>query len=309
MNVQADIFAVTEPFADSPPVDPDASQRGEFEIFCEPEPADDLLADLNVPPTAQRRHWSRRHLAFAAALALSTAVHGAGFATMVYLARHVWRTPPQVRQAAATLGGMAPDADQVNSLGRPPWGAQAKARTAVLPPQIADTWTQDEPFQTAVVNHAAEFFSDDPADNTISAPERSAPIQLPHVAMSPAVVAPAVPAASAEPVATPPRIATRHGNGGNGQTARNGYDERGLAKPDYPADCKRRHQQGLVLLDVEIRPDGTPGAIRVLKDPGFAPLVDAAINAVRESPFEPATENGSPVAGHLSVAYRFVLER
>ena len=68
--------------------------------------------------------------------------------------------------------------------------------------------------------------------------------------------------------------------------------------PNYPDFAKRLGIQGTVVLDVEILIDGTIGAIEVFQSLNSGPggLDEAAIEAVRQWQYRPATNGGNPVA-------------
>jgi periplasmic protein TonB len=101
-----------------------------------------------------------------------------------------------------------------------------------------------------------------------------------------------------------PRIASL-GAAGNGDD----FDERGLPLPEYPAESRLRHEQGLVEVDVEVLPDGSVGQIKLLNDSGLRRLGEAAVEAMhRARKFDPATIGGVPVTGHLIIPFQFVLK-
>lgn len=77
--------------------------------------------------------------------------------------------------------------------------------------------------------------------------------------------------------------------------------------PIYPEAARRARVQGVVVLDVLIMPDGTVGDIRPIR---ILPLgmTDAAIDAVRQWVFKPATLEGKPVAVQYVLTIRFQLE-
>ena len=82
----------------------------------------------------------------------------------------------------------------------------------------------------------------------------------------------------------------------------------GNAPPDYPMSARRRGQEGLVLLDVVLTPGGRPERIDLAKSSGWRSLDRAALEAVERWRFEPAMENGLPVASLLRLPVRFRLE-
>jgi protein TonB len=97
-----------------------------------------------------------------------------------------------------------------------------------------------------------------------------------------------------------------HADGGT-PGVRAGVADHGLAVPSYPPESRRRREQGEVRIEVEVLPDGRIGHLRVLSDPGFPRLVEAALAAIRKSRFTPARENGRPVAATVTVPFHFTL--
>jgi protein TonB len=82
----------------------------------------------------------------------------------------------------------------------------------------------------------------------------------------------------------------------------------GNRKPAYPAEARRRHLEGLVVLQVAVSAHGAPDNVTVLKSSGHALLDDAALAAVRLWRFEPATRGGIAVPAPAEVPVRFRLE-
>ncbi len=75
----------------------------------------------------------------------------------------------------------------------------------------------------------------------------------------------------------------------------------------YPAQAKRRHQQGLVILAVTVSERGRAANVRIKESSGFPLLDEAALAAVRSWSFEPAQVNSVPVASEIEVPVRFSL--
>lgn len=103
------------------------------------------------------------------------------------------------------------------------------------------------------------------------------------------------------------------GDGGTAYSGRPGSPggvrgRRGLARPVYPVESRRRGEQGRVLLDIEVLPDGAVGDVRVAADPGYPRLVAAAVAQVRREHFTPLIEGGSAVPYRLTVPYDFRLQ-
>jgi len=97
----------------------------------------------------------------------------------------------------------------------------------------------------------------------------------------------------AEPAATPPHPITASSAN---------------AKPDYPAEAQRRGWQGRVVLRVDVSPAGSPLSVDVRVSSGHELLDQAALRAVRQWHFVPATQGGAPVVGAVDVPVRFRLE-
>ncbi|CAK9003867.1 Metal-pseudopaline receptor CntO [Durusdinium trenchii] len=72
--------------------------------------------------------------------------------------------------------------------------------------------------------------------------------------------------------------------------------------PRYPAEAVSRRLEGRVLLRVEILPTGETGEVRVHKSSGHENLDRAAIAAVEQWRFSPATRGGTPVRQAVLVA-------
>ena len=80
-----------------------------------------------------------------------------------------------------------------------------------------------------------------------------------------------------------------------------------IPQPIYPKESRRLGEQGKVLLEVEIKSDGSIGEIKVLEHPGHERLVKAAIEAIKKARIEPALEDGKPIASTVRVPFNFVL--
>lgn len=79
-------------------------------------------------------------------------------------------------------------------------------------------------------------------------------------------------------------------------------------KPPYPMLARRRGEQGIVLLRVHVRADGSVAAAEIKQSSGSTLLDDSALQTVRESwRFMPARLDGVPVESWVEVPIRFVL--
>ncbi len=104
---------------------------------------------------------------------------------------------------------------------------------------------------------------------------------------------PAEPSQAGEAPAPPPRSDAQPGP--EGRTAPAVLLSR-YGRAAYPRDCHVRGEEGTVVLDVEVGPDGKPGAVAIVASSGNARLDAAAVEALRKAAFAPATRGGKPVA-------------
>ncbi|HKA56870.1 MAG TPA: energy transducer TonB [Candidatus Binatia bacterium] len=94
---------------------------------------------------------------------------------------------------------------------------------------------------------------------------------------------------------------------GSGSSARPDYNVN--PKPPYPMIARRLGAQGVVILRVQVREDGSVAAVELAHSSGFTVLDNSAVRTVRESwRFLPARIDGSPVTSWVEVPIRFVLE-
>lgn len=75
--------------------------------------------------------------------------------------------------------------------------------------------------------------------------------------------------------------------------------------PPYPPQAKARHEQGTVVLRLQVRGDGSVGEIQVRTTSGSMRLDQAATEAVRRWKFKPATQGGRPVESWAIVPISF----
>ena len=78
-------------------------------------------------------------------------------------------------------------------------------------------------------------------------------------------------------------------------------------KPSYPQSAWRRGKEGKVVLKLIIDENGRLVHVDVVEDAGFG-FDQAAVKAVRESTFLPATLNGHDIKSEVLLPVRFVLE-
>ncbi len=119
---------------------------------------------------------------------------------------------------------------------------------------------------------------------------------------------------------TPPEVASKTGGEGrqsaNSDAVNSDVGERGVQTgkarvlgciPEYPRLSRVRGEEGTVVLEVEVRPDGTPAAIRVVRSSGYRRLDRAAVEGMRKARFSPATRGGRPTGDTIRVAITFDL--
>jgi protein TonB len=116
------------------------------------------------------------------------------------------------------------------------------------------------------------------------------------------------PASTAGPVASPVQARTSEGPNGNAIVAASPR-YRTNPTPDYPLPCKRRREEGIVMLNVVVQTDGLPAAISLNRSSGHPLLDRAALDAVRRWTFEPGRAAGVPVPSLVVVPVRFSLEQ
>ena len=78
-------------------------------------------------------------------------------------------------------------------------------------------------------------------------------------------------------------------------------------KPLYPLGARQRGEQGTVVLDTTVAPDGHASTVTVASSSGFAELDRAAAKAVERARFNPATENGRAVEARARITIIFRL--
>lgn len=81
-----------------------------------------------------------------------------------------------------------------------------------------------------------------------------------------------------------------------------------LSKPVYPVLSRRAGEEGKVVVEVRVGPDGGILGAEVIESSSHSRLDRAALKAAGQVSFRPATESGAPVESRMSVAYHFRLE-
>lgn len=78
-------------------------------------------------------------------------------------------------------------------------------------------------------------------------------------------------------------------------------------QPDYPLVSRRRHEEGTVLLLVQVSADGAPAQVTVERTSGFSRLDVAALQAVLRWRFVPARRGPDAVVAWVVVPIEFSL--
>lgn len=103
-----------------------------------------------------------------------------------------------------------------------------------------------------------------------------------------------------------------YGGGLGYEPPRLGYEPprlvaRSAVDPQYPPSAYRLGVEGIALVGVAVKPDGTVAKTAIVRSAGHPELDRAALEAVRRWLFEPARRDGAPVAGAVQVPVRFEL--
>lgn len=77
-------------------------------------------------------------------------------------------------------------------------------------------------------------------------------------------------------------------------------------EPEYSDEARKAHAMGVVLVAIEVGPDGRPSNIRVTRSFGLG-LDEKAMEAVRKWRFRPGTKDGKPVAVSAQIEVAFHL--
>lgn len=78
--------------------------------------------------------------------------------------------------------------------------------------------------------------------------------------------------------------------------------------PKYPPLAKQMHQEGLVILMVEVDRKGMPVKVEVKQSSGYQLLDQSALEAVRHWKFQPERIGDRPIESKVTIPIRFRLE-
>jgi protein TonB len=104
-----------------------------------------------------------------------------------------------------------------------------------------------------------------------------------------------------------PGAATSPAGGPGAPSSTAGVRYRTHPSPPYPIDSLRRREEGVVLLSVDIGPDGRATRVSLSRGSGSPSLDSAAVEAVYSWTFEPARSAGAAVASSAVIPVRFSL--
>jgi periplasmic protein TonB len=77
--------------------------------------------------------------------------------------------------------------------------------------------------------------------------------------------------------------------------------------PAYPALSKRLNEQGTVVLDILVKADGSIGDIQLKTSSGYPRLDDAALRAIKNWRFVPASRGGDAIDYRYDLPFEFTL--
>ena len=185
---------------------------------------------------------------------------------------------------AAVIGGLVIAADQPNTLTPPTVVGMliSAPPPSIEPPKPLPMEPEPKPRPVVKPKPLPPPPNAPPSERAIAAPP---PAPQPEAAPPPAgPAAPPAPPAPPEPPApapvVPPRSDASHLNN---------------PAPAYPNVSRRLGEQGRVLFDVYILPDGTVGEIKLKRSSGYTRLDDAALAAVRAWRYVPARRGDMPI--------------
>jgi protein TonB len=79
----------------------------------------------------------------------------------------------------------------------------------------------------------------------------------------------------------------------------------GNIAPSFPVEASRKHQYGIVIMDIDIAVDGHVTNVRVTRSSGFPLLDNAARTRLLTWHFHPATKDGIPTANTIPFEIHF----
>jgi periplasmic protein TonB len=166
---------------------------------------------------------------------------------------------------------------------------ETKIEPKVAPPKLDKPLEPPKVAPTIVEAPAVIAAVPSPAPSPVSVPSPAA-----ATAPTPNPTPAAIPAAAP----TQPKAAPK-----TGATLAKGTCE----EPDYPPISLRAKEEGAVLLEFTVSPEGKVVQSKVLSSSGFPRLDEAARNAFSKCKFSPATADGQAVQGSAKFRYNWTL--
>jgi protein TonB len=239
----------------------------------------------------------RRHVA----LAVSLLAHGSTLLAIVCLLQRVVLPAPSPEPSIAMV--FAPAATLVDAtpapagppIAEPPPVEQASPSPVAPEPKVEET----APAIPPPVEQAAPLPAASEPEVEQAAPAVPPPVPVQHPAPRPSVHAsrPAIASLSAPAAVAIAPLLPAHPVAGMDRDR----------PPAYPEMARRRGQQGRVVLQVNVSAEGMPVTVAVVETSGYASLDAAAMTAVQQWRFVPATRGGTPVPAVAEVPVRFRL--
>ncbi|HEX4856888.1 MAG TPA: energy transducer TonB [Limnobacter sp.] len=205
-------------------------------------------------------------------------VHAAG---LYWAARQLQITQPEALPPSVVGVLVAPQPKVA-----PPPPAPPRPEKTVPPKPVKQLEQTPKPLPTPVAKPLPAPQSE-PVRESTPVQAAPAPVETPAAPPAPPATAPE----TAQPV-TPPRTDAAHLNN---------------PAPQYPALSRRLGEQGRVMLDVYILPDGSVGDIKLNKSSGFPRLDNAALQAVKTWKYVPAKRGDKPIPFWYVQPVSFVL--
>lgn len=262
-----------------------------------PHPDMGLVVEL-YPDRASAAAIERRWLA----PAIAAALHGT-----VALALVVWSpdtTPPETPTMVVEMVAFAPEVPAEVVIPESPLPEPPPLTTAEVPPPEPEPQSESEPEpEPEPAEPTPEAVPEPPPPPKPKVAHKPAPKPRPvepaptvQTAATPQTIAPAATTPAAPPAA-PPAFIPPSSDAGYLQNP----------KPRYPRAARLRGMEGVVVLSVDVDAGGRPTGVQVKNSSGFTLLDEAALEAVRDWRFVPASRGGRPIAAPVEVPVRFSL--
>jgi len=294
------------------------------------------------PYDGDRSMSGQHQLRLPAAFAASAAIHAAVLALVLRAATSggLFVGPPEAPKAelirvslvskpggggGGALPGMPSAPSGEAGAGAPEPPALPKVRLETAPPPVPQVAAAPKPTPVAPRLPSPVQFPTAGARDVAKPPAPA-----PKVAATQPVVAPSAPAAGATAGGQVASLGgeTGHGGGGGTGTGRGSAGEGtgdgsggdgsdGLArpaygsnpKPPYPLAARRLGVEGVVMLEVLVRPDGSPAEVHVRTSSGSQLLDDSAVETVRSKwRFLPARRGDTAIESRVTFPIRFRLD-